>query len=378
MLKRIWIIGYLIIVFSAFSVIASKTVKVDPYIHYHEPDTKAYFYKLNNERSQNDGIIKHFDYEGIITGTSMTQNFKASEAQKLFGVNFIKVPFSGGPYNEINNSLVTAASNNPKLKYVIRGLDTGKFFDDKDALREDLGEYPTYLYDNNLFNDAEYVFNRDVVFSRVYTMTKENDKPDFKGGITSFDDYSNWMKKYKFGRKAVLKDKLTSDKPKVQVKLTQEDIDVVLANIRQNVTSLAQSNPNITFYYFFTPYSAAWWCSELNDGLLDRQIDAEKIVIEEILKYDNIKLFSFNCMFDITTDLNNYKDITHYGEWINSLMLRYMHDGKYQLTKDNYLSYLEQERQFYNSYDYSELNSQKDYKDDYYVAELLNEEIYGS
>ncbi|MBE6835994.1 MAG: hypothetical protein E7515_07085 [Ruminococcaceae bacterium] len=378
MLKRIWIIGYLIIVFSALSVIASKTVKVDPYIHYHEPDTKAYFYKLNNERSQNDGIIKHFDYEGIITGTSMTQNFKASEAQKLFGVSFIKVPFSGGPYNEINNSLVTAASNNPKLKYVIRGLDTGKFFDDKDALREDLGEYPTYLYDNNLFNDAEYVFNRDVVFSRVYTMTKENDKPDFKGGITSFDDYSNWMKKYKFGRKAVLKDELTSDKPKAQVKLTQEDIDVVLANIRQNVTSLAQSNPNITFYYFFTPYSAAWWCSELNDGLLDRQIDAEKIVIEEILKYDNIKLFSFNCMFDITTDLNNYKDITHYGEWINSLMLRYMHDGKYQLTKDNYLSYLEQERQFYSSYDYSELNRQKDYKDDYYVAELLNEEIYGS
>ena len=50
------------------------------------------------------------------------------------------------------------------------------------------------------------------------------------------------------------------------------------------------------FYYFFTPYSAAWWQSLLDAGILKKQIQAEKIVIEEILKYNNIKLYSFNCV----------------------------------------------------------------------------------
>ncbi len=88
----------------------------------------------------------------------------------------------------------------------------------------------------------------------------------------------------------------------------------------------------------------------------------------------NIKLFSFNNQLDITTDLNNYKDTVHYGEWINSLMLRYMHDGKCQLTSGNYEAYLEDELQSYLSLNYSELNDQEDYEDDYKAAVLLNVE----
>lgn len=57
--------------------------------HYHAP-LKFLSYPLVNERYQNNGIVRHFDYDSVITGTSMTENFKTSEAQKLFGSDFIK------------------------------------------------------------------------------------------------------------------------------------------------------------------------------------------------------------------------------------------------------------------------------------------------
>ena len=115
-MKKAWVIGYLVIVIVVLTIIAFKTIYVDPFFHYHAPNTDVYFYSLNNERSQNNGITKYFEYEGIITGTSMTENFKTSEAEAIFGVKFIKVPYSGGTYNEINRNLEVAASQNPRLK----------------------------------------------------------------------------------------------------------------------------------------------------------------------------------------------------------------------------------------------------------------------
>lgn len=368
-----WTAGYVCLVVIALVIIGVWVVTVDPYFHFHKPDTARFFYSLydENQRYQNDGIIKNFDYEGLITGTSMTENFKTSEAERLWGGDFVKVPFSGAPYREINDNLEVALSSNQNLKTIIRGLDMGMFLQDKDYMRYET--YPAFLYDNNIFNDVEYVYNRHVVV-RVCSMTIPFIRGE-AGGITSFDKYSNWMEDYTFGNSVVLPNDIKRGKFADTAELTQEEVDMISGNIRQNVTALADEYPDVTFYYFFTPYSAAWWQSKLIDGTIGKQIEEEKIVIEEILKHDNIRLYSFNHLTDIVTDLNNYKDIWHYGEWVNSLMLRYMHDGKCLLTLENYEQYLEDEMLFYSIYDYTRLNRQEDYENDYYASALLNEKI---
>ena len=91
-----------------------------------------------------------------------------------------------------------------------------------------------------------------------------------------------------------------------------------------------------------------------------------------------IHVYSFNILTDITTDLNNYKDATHYGEWINSMILLYMHEGKCLLTADNWEAVLEAERDFYTGYDYTLMNSQEDYDDDSMAEQLLYRELYGT
>ena len=373
----IWIICFFVISAAMLFLAGWKVVTVDPFFHYHLPDTSGYYYELNNERSQNDGIIKHFEYDAVITGTSMTENFRTSLADRLFGKKFIKIPFSGATFKEIDDNLETVLRENPDIQLIIRGLDMNKFADDKDAMREDLGEFPTYLYDDQIFNDVRYVFNRNVIFDRVYPMIRENNKKGFEPGITSFDQYANWMKNFTFGMSSVARKGIAETDPVPEVHMTEEEREVILASTEQNITSLARAYPDVDFYYFFTPYSAVWWNSLVKDGTIRKQLEMERLVIEEILECDNIRLFSFNNLTDLTTDINNYKDITHYGIWINDLILNMMKDGKCLLTKDNYEAYLEAEEAFYTSFDYLQLNEQEDYEADYYSGALLNERYYG-
>lgn len=375
---RTWLIGWLIIVCMGLGLIGSWVYKVDPYMHFHKPDTERYFYVLDNQRSQNDGIIKHFDYDALITGTSMTENFKTSEMDTIFGCKSIKVPYSGGSYKEINDSLKRAIKSNPNLKIVVRGLDMSFFINDKDRMRDDLGEYPTYLYDSNPLNDVKYVLNRDIIWSRVYPMAIASNTNDLRTGITSFDDCYRWQYWYTFGKDTVCPAGIPEIMKGNPIYLSDDEKQMIKDNITQNVTSLANENPNITFYFFFPPYSVVYWMELVSTGTIYKQIEAEQYVIELILQSDNIRLFSFNNITDIITDLNNYKDSIHYGQWVNSLILRWMHDGEYQITKENYKDYLSDEMEYYLNFEYPCLNDQEDYGWDFYAAALLNKELTGA
>ena len=369
-MKKGWVSGFLLLVVCALGAAALLVFRVDPFFHYHAPDTDRYFYPLDNQRSQNDGILRHFAYDGLITGTSMTENCSASEAERLFGGRFVKVCYEGSTFYETAAAIAKAAALNPELKTVIRGLDMDMLQEKADRRRTDLGDFPDYLYDSNWFNDLEYLLNRDVLFTRVLPMLQESRRPGFTPGITSFDDYSNWMGDgYGFGSHAVFPEGLTDLGPQTPVALTQEEADTIRENIRQNVVLLAREHPQITFYCFFPPYSAAWWLAWRNGDGIAKKVEAERIAIEEMLTCGNIRLFSFNSCPEITTNLNFYKDMNHYGEWINNLILRRMAAGKNRLTRENYAACLEAEYEFYQNYDYSRLIQQEDYADDTQAAE---------
>lgn len=365
-----WLMTYFLCVILIAGMVIAAVVYVDPFMHYHKPLKDVFYYNLNNERSQNDGITKHFDYDALITGSSMTENFKTTELDEIFGVRSIKVPYSGGSYKELNDNLVIAMRTHPGLKVIVRCLDMDRFFDTKDTMRTDLGKYPEYLYNANPFDDANYLFNRDVLYTRVWNMIRNREKDP---GITSFDDYSNWMLSCKFGRKGVFSSPI--NEPIEKMTLTENEKSTIQENIQINVISLADQYPETEFYYFFPPYSAVWWGNKYQVGLVEKWVAAEKYIIEQILPHENIHLFSWNDLFDITTDLNNYKDISHYGEWVNSWMLVQMKQEKGHLTLENYKVYLEQEQNFYETYDYNSMFAQEDYECDYYAAGLLNQEI---
>ncbi len=368
---KLKLLVFFLIIISVLTYVCVTVVTVDPFFHYHKPNTETYYYELNNQRSQNDGIIRHFDYDALITGSSMTENFSTSEMDEIYGTNSIKVPFSGGSFREINDWIQTAITENGNLKTVVRGLDLNMFFQDKDALRPDLGEYPNYLYNESVFDDVYYVFNRDVIFARVFPMIENSKTENAVSGIDSFDVYSSWMTGYTYGINTVRPNGIDFSQTGKQSHLSESERERLLEMTKQNITSLPQQYPDVEFYYFFTPYSAVWWKNLVADGSVYKQIEAERVIIEEALKYDNLKLFSFNNLTEITTDINNYKDTIHYGSWINSLILRYMYSNKCLLTSENYNDYLNDELSFYTTFDYASLVEQEDYENDYLAANLV-------
>lgn len=343
-----WGIGFLVTVLTLLILLGGFVVVIDPFFHYHAP-ILGLQYPLNNQRYQNDGIVKHFEYDAIITGTSMTENFKASEFDELFGCKTVKVSLSGGSYREVNEQLACAAQSNPSLKYICRSIDGSYLYSDKDIIRDNL---PTYLYNNILWDDVQYVFNKDVLFkqcSSVLHHTFSEQK------TTSFDTYSNWMRHYAFGQKTVNN---TYNRPAAvgnQPFLTEEEQKRLYDNIQQNFIDLAQKYPEIQFYVFFPPYSIYYWDEINQTGKINSWPQAQELATQLLLEQENIHVFSFFDEYDMICDLDNYKDSTHYGEWVNSQILHWMKSGEHQLTKDNYQDYYRRIRSFYSTYDYDSL-----------------------
>ena len=221
-------------------------------------------------------------------------------------------------------------------------------------------DYPTYLYNNNLFDDLNYVLNKSILFDRI--LNREWGVVEYtRAGkkTTSFDAYANWNAFYTFGAAAVLDTYSLGEPANTSRVLTKEEEALILENIRQNVTDLADEHPETTFYLFFSPYSICYWDSLNNSKSVDWQIDAEQIAIEEILKHPNIRLYSFSNNFELVCNLDNYKDQAHYGEWVNSWILEWLYMGEHILTWDNYQEYIEEMREFYNNYDYESIHKQK-------------------
>ena len=347
------------------AVAACVVIYIDPFFHYHLPRTDKFFYTLDNERSQNHGLLKRFDYDAVITGNSMAENFKATEVNEIFGVNAMKATYMGGTFYEINEALKLALETHPDVKVVIRALDMARFFEEAEILREDLGDYPDYLYNDNPFDDVKYFWNKDVL-GRCYAMIRAAVKEGARG-MTPLDLHGYWMPGFvgQFGKNTLLAGHAPFEAPVHMRDLFDDETERVARNMEKNVISLCREHPDTTFYYFITPYSAVWYGDQRTMGTLDVYIKGEALGIKQILEsdLDNLKLFSYNMFTDITTDLDNYKDAAHYGEWINSQILQYMHDGVGLLTKENYEEYIRQELEFYNTFDYNSLFNQEDKED---------------
>lgn len=330
---------------------ALPTVIADPYIHYHKPLAQMTLI-LNNQRYQNDGILKNFDYEAIVTGTSMTENFKTSEVDSLFDVDSIKVSYSGASFKEIADSMNNAFRANPNIHYVIRAIDCNRIIEHKDAMNYDVDMYPTYLYDWNPFNDVSYVFNKQILFEdtmRVWAYSR--------AGIpsTTFDEYSYWADDYEYGAEAVLKDYARPEKLETVWTVQPEEIFRLQESMIQNFISHAEKHPDTQFYYFFAPYSIYWWDSIHQVGETERYIQLMEVASRMMVEYDNIHLFSFFDVENLICEPDHYKDTLHYSGEINSQILQWMKNGEHRLTRDNYKAHWDAMREFYENYDYDAL-----------------------
>ena len=83
-------------------------------------------------------------------------------------------------------------------------------------------------------------------------------------------------------------------------------------------------------------------------------LEAEEIVVSEIVACPNIHLYSYNTDTSLTWNLDNYKDPLHYGDWVGEELLVFMKRDEGRITKQNMKAYLKKERELYETLDYAQ------------------------
>ncbi len=348
-ISKRWLILTIIGTLLVLACVALPIAIVDPYFHFHAP-LSGMAYDLNNERYQNDGILRHFSYDAIITGTSMAQNFKCSQFDALWQATSIKLPLAGAYYKEINEQLCRAIQANPDIRYVLLGLDANKIFLDKDSSR--MEEYPLYLYDNNPFNDVNYILNKNVLLVDVRSTFSRTAKG---WETTSFDNYSSFRKRT-FGLETIISGRIRPEKqtgPEQHMDAAQ--YDTMAANLEQNVLQTIRENPDITFLCYIPPYSAFSWESKWASNSIPQSIEALQGLIESLLPYENVCLFGFDNVFSLTCNTDVYRDTIHYSGEVSDWIMDCMYRNEHRLTEENYRQYLVQISSFYSSFDYDTL-----------------------
>lgn len=320
---------------------------VDPYFQYHVPNERlAYNMEMKNFSYCNAGIAKNFEYDTVVTGSSMSRAMLPSYIDEKFHCQTVKLSMAEarGKDYEI---LFSVLADNPNLKRVIMGLDTFAFNVDKDYSAY---EKPMHLYDDNPLNDVLYLANMDGLLEsyNVLSVTKNG------GKTTSMDDYQNYTLINTFSREKVVQ--IYNDNAPV-VQNSEVDIDAlsktVMENLEQNIIPTIERSPQVKFVFYFPPYSIVKW------GLIENraaEIECMRLIIGSLIDYPNVSIFFYQGEQAVITNLEHYMDSIHFDTFIANGIVDYMTNDNNRMTSENYELVLNEFSKFIQNYDYSTLN----------------------
>lgn len=319
---------------------------IDPFLQYHKPNPElSYVLDTNLFAYTNPGIAKNYDYDTVIMGSSMSRSFLPSYIDEVFHAQTVKLSMAEARGRDFQD-LLKIIEKNANLKRVIIGLDAFAFSVDKDYSSYDK---PMYLYDKNLLNDLPYVLNMDNLIRCFDALL---DSVHAVPG-TTMDEYQNYALDHTFGEEKVLKilqNEYTKER-NCQIN-SQEEISTITENLNANLIPFLQRNPDVQFLFYFPPYSIVRWGI---DKAPFQKLDTMRIIAENLLPYDNAKLYFYQGRTDVITNLNHYMDTIHFDSEIANDIVDSICQGENLLTEENYLQYFSEFGDFIAAYDYEQL-----------------------
>ena len=311
MKRKTWALLCLAGIVGAFLFLSAVVIAIDPFQVYRL--ATRYMPPIDNTTQvyANAGIVRHYDYDSAIVGTSVTENFRPSQMDALLGGRFIKLCTSAGTaYNHA--LLLNLAFDTHEIRRIVYGLDVYSLIAELD---ETGSKVPFYLYDHNPFNDVQYWLNRSVLGSflprclRAWGQQQDDSIRDSMYRWKGPDDYGL----------AALYNALFS--PIAPMRPADADLHKALDNLNTHIIPFITAHPDTQFDFFFPPYSAAEWSSMQSKGTLESMLALRGLCYDVLSAYDNVTLHDFAAREDWVLNLDNYKDTLHYGQWINDAIV---------------------------------------------------------
>ncbi|MCR5266936.1 MAG: hypothetical protein K6E16_00270 [Lachnospiraceae bacterium] len=325
----------------ALVLIAALVATVDPFLHYHAPIGSLRAVETD-ERSAMIGVATQMRYDTALIGSSMSENFVASWFDDgVFGNSCVKLCMQGAHFSDYE-ILFREVCSHPEVKNVVFSLDNYLLTNNPETYPVTI---PEYLSNDSLKDDSHYVFNKSVVLEYVPKFLINNH-------VETEDDAYVWADEYDFSKYIA---RGVYNTQRVLVPEEEKPFDLYFAYADAFLASIKpflEEREDITFYLYASPYSIYYWDDCVRHGNLTAEICTLERVYKQLLTYDNVRLFYFQNDYELITDLDHYRDYSHFDQSVNHFMYECMRDGKYELTQDDYYDTLLEMNDFARDYDY--------------------------
>ena len=302
-------------------------VVFDPFFQYHKP-LKGLKAVLTDKEYQCVGSLKTFDYDSVIAGSSVSENYNNGWFDQGFGCKSIKAIRSYGATADLCY-LLDIAFEHQDLKYVFYNLDPSALEADPETTYELTG-CPMYLYDDNYVNDVRYWLNKGVLMEKIPYLIANS----LMGDYDENNSY-NWAQWKEFNSDMILG--LYIRKPSVSEMKPRDYYEDLLRKNLDMLTDRITAHPETEFYIFVPPYSMLWWDNIYREGDTEAYLYNMEQAMKTLLEYENVKMFYFQNDREIITDLENYMDILHFSPEINRYICDSLIAGKRQVNSENYV-----------------------------------------
>lgn len=321
-LKRFFIGSGILLLLCVLAVIV-----FDPFFQYHKP-LKGLKAVLTDKEYQCVGSLKTFDYDSVIAGSSVSENYNNGWFDQGFGCKSIKAIRSYGATADLCY-LLDISFENQDLKYVFYNLDPSALVADAETTYELTG-CPMYLYDDNYVNDVEYWLNKGVLMEKIPYLIANS----LIGDYDENNSY-NWAQWKEFNSDMILG--LYIRKPSISEMKQENYYEDILRKNLDLLTSRISAHPETEFYVFVPPYSMLWWDNIYREGDTEAYLYNMEQAMRTLLSFQNVKLFYFQNDREIITNLENYMDILHFSPEINHYICESLIEGKHRISPENYI-----------------------------------------
>ncbi|MBR3825354.1 MAG: hypothetical protein IKJ39_09165 [Lachnospiraceae bacterium] len=277
----------------------------DPFYHYHGPlgNLKAVLEERDYEVA---GTLDHFDYEAIILGTSIAENYNTNQFLENFGMQTIKAIRASGSNADLLYYL-DRAYQSQDVKRVFYFVD---YYSLGSPLETTFASADTnYITNRNPLDDIEYVLNKDVLLKKIPIQLAYSYVLPYDEG----EAYS-WYATKEFSRQAIL----SRYQPREDF-LEMESIEKMDEIYYQNIELLYEkilAHPETEFDIVFSPASALWWDDAYRGGKAEQYLYLVYYITEKLQACENAKVYFYQAE-DVAFELEQFMDTVHFSEAVN-------------------------------------------------------------
>lgn len=296
-------------------------------------------------------IIKHYDFDSYILGTSMLQNTSAKEANRRLGGNWVN----------ISPAASTTKERGIILNYLFRYQNPKALIYSLDSFGDKVSTKPNFqlLYDESLLNDFEAYLNDRFIICALTLSKKEKCI-----GKENLETLLQWIREEKHQKRLggfenwiqynpdiFKREPLKSLPQSKPVEFNPNRIDVSKEEklLETFLLSFIRKYPNTYFHLILPPYSRLHF--KINPKAF---IERKKItywLLQQTKDLKNVTIYGFDTL-DYADDIGNYAgDTIHYNNDMNSLHLDSIKQGKHILDSNNIDSYLKAMEDKIKNYD---------------------------